>query len=839
MTREEFQNKLNKGPVFLDGATGTNLMAAGLPSGACPEDWIRKNPEVMIDLQKRYVLAGSDILYAPTFTASRIKLSEYGLENETEAINRAMVDISRQAVKQAREEDPAAADRQILIAGDLTMTGQQLSPLGDLDFEDLVDCYKEQVRLIADAGADLFVVETMMSLQESRAAVLAIKETCDLPVMVTMTFNEDGRTLYGTQPSTAMIVLQSLGADAVGLNCSTGPDAMVPLIKEMRRYAQVPIVCKPNAGLPELEDGRTVYRLTPEHFAEEMEQIIDAGASIVGGCCGTTPEHIRALVERTKDKKILPPSPEVTRVITSERKNQDIIPGGPFLVIGERINPTGKKKLQAELREGRLDLVKEFAQSQEAAGAAVLDVNMGVNGIDEKQMMLDAIEEITYTADLPLCIDSSFPEVIEAALRRYPGRALINSISGEDEKIKAVMPIAKKYGAMFIALPVSSAGLPKTIEEKHANLDRIVEETKKAGMSTDRIVVDLLVATIGADPESALSCFATLDYCKELGLPTVCGLSNISFGLPQRIFINTSFLNIAISRGLTMAIANPSQQMLMYTALAADMLLNKAGATDKYLKDVPSGYIVMTSGKAPKGAPDAAALTAAGQTAADGPAATDAANASQETYSKVTECVLKGDTDHIAAETQKLLDQGMTPQQILNDHLIKGINIVGDYYEQKKYFLPQLISGANAMETAVHILEPLMLSDASDQKETIVIATVEGDIHDIGKNLVALMLKNYGYNVIDLGKNVPADEILDAAEQNDASVIGLSALMTTTMVHMKDVVEGRNRRGLKSYIVIGGACITPSYSDEIGADGYSKDAAECVRLVSRLLGHDQ
>ncbi len=804
MTIDDFKKLFESGhPVFLDGAVGTNMMKAGMPMGVCPEKWMADNPGPIGELQHGYMEAGSQIVLAPTFAANAIKLKEYGLEDQVLYINKTLAENTRKAT-----------EGKCIIAGDMTMTGQQLAPLGDLDFEELVDVYKQQAKALLEGGVDIFFIETMMSLQETRAALIAVKETApDVPAMTSLTYNEDGKTLYGSAPAEAIVVLQSLGADAVGLNCSTGPDKMVPLIEQMRRYATVPIIAKPNAGLPELIDENTVYRMTPDEFASDMENLVKAGAVIIGGCCGTTPEHIKAMVERTKDMEVLKPSPVTERVISSERKVQEINPDGNFLVIGERINPTGKKKLQAELREGSMDMVNDFARSQEENGAAILDINMGTNGIDEKEMMLRAIDEVTYETDLPLCIDTSYPEVMEAALRRYPGRALINSISGEEERMEVMLPIAKKYGAMFIVLPLSSAGLPKTIEEKHNNLDRVLNAVKDAGMSTDRCVVDLITATVGADADSAKKCFAILDYCRKLGLPTVCGLSNISFGLPERAFVNTAFLNMAIAHGLTMAIANPSQKLLMLTAAAADMLLNKAGATEKYLTQAQDADFSITSGgKAPE--------------------------KSEEKKSElppVMNAVVKGDTTHIQELVQREIDSGRDPREILNTDLIAGIKMVGDLYEQKKYFLPQMISGANAMEKGVSVIEPLLKSDSSEVKETIVVATVEGDIHDIGKNLVALMLKNYGYNVIDLGKDVPAEDIVNAAIENKASVIGLSALMTTTMVHMKDVVALRNERYPSCKVVIGGACITPSYSDEIGADGYSADAAECVQLVERLL----
>ena len=577
--------------------------------------------------------------------------------------------------------------------------------------------------------------------------------------------------------------------------------------------------------MPELIDGQTVFNVEPEEFAEVGKKLVEEGAAIIGGCCGTTPEHIRALKEAVKGIPVKAPLQTKRRMLTSERKSVEITLDGRFMVIGERINPTGKKKLQAELKEGSLNLVRTMALEQEENGASILDINMGMNGIDEKEMMLRTIYEVTSTVDCPLCIDSSHVDIIEVALRIYPGRALINSISLEKEKFEKLLPIAKKYGAMFILLPLSDEGLPKDSAEKHGIIRTIMDEAVRIGMAKEDIIVDGLVATIGANPNAALECFETFSYCKnELELPTACGLSNISFGLPERTYVNTAFLTMAIANGLTMAIANPSQELLMNAAFASDMLLNKKESDIRYIDRMnflSEKYAGMERVMVQK--------TPAGTSAAGGE------TRKESTGSGVFQAVLKGNKEHVLEEVKKMLDGGAKPDEIINEHLIAAINEVGELFDKKKYFLPQLISSANTMKLAIEYLEPMLERSNTEAMATIVVATVEGDIHDIGKNLVVLMLKNYGYHVIDLGKDVPADVIVDTAMNEGAKVIGLSALMTTTMMRMKDVVELAKEKGCTAKIVIGGAAITESFSDEIGADGYSKDAAECVKLVERLL----
>ena len=828
MTKKEFREYIKKGPIILDGATGTNLMAAGMPIGVCPEKWVMDHPDVLLELQRAFVEAGTNIVYAPTFTGNRIKLEEYDLADDLEEINTTLVKLSKEAVG-----DKA------LVAGDMTMTGRQLFPLGDLMFDELVEVYKEQAGVLASAGADLFVVETMMSLQECRAAVLAIKEVSDLPIMVTLTYNEDGRTLFGTPPETAVVVLQSLGVDVIGINCSTGPMEMVEPVKKMAEYSTIPILAKPNAGLPELVDGNTIYRMTPEEFAEAGVALVQAGAAIVGGCCGTTPAHIKALADAVREMEIIEPLKTHRRILASERKNVEIDLDGNFIVVGERINPTGKKKLQAELKEGNLDLVRQMAMEQDENGASILDINMGMNGIDEKEMMKQVIYEVSSTVDCPLCIDSSHVDVIEEALRIYPGRALINSISLESEKIEKLLPIAARYGAMFILLPLSDEGLPKDIEEKQQIIETVYNRAMELGMAHEDIVVDGLVATIGANPEAARECYDTIAYCKDVRkLPTICGLSNISFGLPERMYVNTAFLTMAICKGLTMAIANPSQELLMNAAFASDMLLHRPDSDIRYIErmnmlaDKKAQYETVVVKKTDSNS-GAAGSVSNGSPDGNG---SDESGGNGVKDSEIYKAVLKGNKNSIVDLVKKAVEDGMKPDQIINDYLIEGINEVGELFNAKKYFLPQLIGSANAMKIAIDYLEPLMeRKDSGEDMPTLVIATVEGDIHDIGKNLVVLMLKNYGYNVIDMGKDVPCEDVVDRAIAEDAAIIGLSALMTTTMMRMKDVVNLCKEKGCKSKVIIGGACITQSFADEIGADGYSKDAAECVKLVERLL----
>ena len=839
MTREKFIDFTKDHIIYLDGATGSNLVKAGMPSGVCPEQWILEHREVMLQLQKEYVQAGTNILYAPTFTANRVKLAEYHLEKNMSSMIHDLVAIS----KEAAADTPG---HPVYVAGDITMTGEQLRPMGKMELEDLIAIYKEQILCLVDAGADLLVVETMMSLAETRAALIAAKEVCDLPVIATLTFEADGRTLFGTDAKTAAVVLESLGASAIGANCSTGPAQMEGIISDMVSVTMIPIIAKPNAGLPFLdENGTTCYNMEAEEFTEEMQVLVNAGATILGGCCGTTPEFIRQLHDRfgTVAQATAARRPEGIRYLTSERITHSFGLEDGFFVVGERINPTGKKALQAQLREGNFEKVIQFAEEQETCGAKVLDINMGMSGIDEKLCMLRALEEVSGVTNLPLSLDSSYVEVLEAALRNYPGRALVNSVSLETEKFEKLLPIVAKYGAMFILLPLSDAGLPKDMEEKKKIIHIIYDRALSLGMRKEDIVVDGLVATVGANPKAALETLETIRYCKSNGFATICGLSNISFAMPERGFVNTAFLTLAIQSGLTMAIANPSQEMLMSCALATDLLLNKEEAALRYI-EYAGGVKERREEKEAELSRKLALLEQQGTKAdsTDNTEVPSAVTASKDTpqinemQEKLKTAVLKGNRNGIVKITNEALESGEKPVELLNQVLLPAINLVGEYFDQGKYFLPQLIASAEAMKNSIEVLEPLLQTgNSGEEMPVVVIATVEGDIHDIGKNLVALMLKNHGFHVIDLGKDVPQAKILETAKEHHAEFIALSALMTTTMQRMREIVAAAKQEGITAKIIIGGAVITQEYADEIGADGYSKDAADAVKLAKSLM----
>lgn len=807
MNKLEFKNRLQNKVLILDGATGTELQKRGLPTGVSPESWVIEHPETLIDLQKNYIQSGSNVVYTFTFGGNRIKLAEYGLGDRVIEYNRRLAEISKAAVASARTGEEKA-----LVAGNISATGEFIRPFGSLPFEDAVNTYKEQVKGLLLGGVDFFVIETMIDIQEARAALLAVKESSDLPVCVSMTFNEDGRTLTGSDPVTALITLQSMGADVVGCNCSTGPEKMLDFIKHMKPYANVPLLAKPNAGLPKLIDGKTLFDMEPMEFGRFGPLFVEQGINIIGGCCGTSPEYIRELSSKIQELKPVVAEQTSYSAITSVRKTVFIGQENPLTIVGERINPTGKKTLQSELREGKTGEVRRLAMEQMSKGATILDVNVGMPGIDEKETMINVVELLSATVEAPLCLDSSTAEVLEAALRIYPGRALINSISAEKVKLEKLLPVAAKYGAMFIVLPLNDAGIPATASERQDLVRHIYNEAITLGYRKNDLVVDGLVMTVSSDQRAALETLVLINWCSvEFKVNTIIGLSNVSFGLPERIWVNGAFLAMAIGKGLTMAIANPSSETLLQIKLASDVLVSKDGYSKNYIH-----YFSLKENSDLK---------------------TSDQSINRNVLEQVFSAVVEGNKDVIKKLIEQALHEGNQAQELMNQQLIPAITRVGELFEKKQYFLPQLIQSAETMKQAFECLEPYLKTDpnGSDEQINIVLATVKGDIHDIGKNIVALMLRNYGFKVWDLGKDVCARSIIEKAKEVQAKIIGLSALMTTTMVEMKHVITLVKEENLNCKCIIGGAVVNQAYADEIGANGYSGDAQSAVKLVQKLL----
>jgi 5-methyltetrahydrofolate--homocysteine methyltransferase len=791
-------NLLKKKILILDGATGTELQKRGMPAGVCPEIWCLGNPGAIQDIHAAYRTAGSDVVYTCTFGANRLKLQQYGV-NDAKEVNRRMALLARRAV-----------GRESLVAGDIGPTGHFVEPFGDLKFEEAVDIFKEQVTGLLDGGVDLFAIETMMDIQEARAALLAVKELTNLFTVVTMTCENSGRTLNGTDPVTALITLQSLGADAVGCNCSTGPDTMLTFIEAMKPYATVPLVAKPNAGMPKLSGGKTVFDMDAGTFASFGKRFVSAGINLLGGCCGTTPEHIRALKTNLSDYKPLLPLRKSIGAVSSARRALIFKPDNPLMIVGERINPTGKKMLQQELLEGKTSLVRQFAKEQEKQGADLLDVNVGVPGIEETDAVKAVCHLLSTITDIPLVIDSSRIDTIETALRIYPGRALVNSISGETEKIDTLLPIVAKYGAMFILLPLTDTEIPETADKRTSIIRDIIRNAKKHGLSKEDIVVDGLVMTVASNPKAVEEALKTVAWCSDkLKVKTILGLSNVSFGMPERRWLNAAFLAMAQSAGLTMAIANPAHEEIMGIKMAGDVFMNRDRDASSFIRRFSA------------------------------PAAAKERDRTDELSPEqlIREAILEGNRDDIAILIENAVAAGVTPSRLVDEIMIPAIIRVGELFDQKNYYLPQLIASAEAMKKGLEYLAPRLEKDKKSlaEKGVVLLATVKGDIHDIGKNIVALMLKNHGYRIIDLGKDVSAETIVESIKRSNPDVTGLSALMTTTMVNMKDVIEVAGKEGLACPFIVGGAVVTESYASSIGA-AYARDGVEAVRVVERLLG---
>ena len=776
--------------IFLDGGMGTMLQAAGLPVGQLPEVWNLTHPEIVAKIQRQYVDAGAQVLYANTFGANRHKVGGSGYSPG---------ELIAGGIRAARM---AADGRDVKVALDIGPIGQLLEPLGTLSFDEAYDIFREMVVAGEDAGADLVAFETMSDLLEVKAAVLAAKEHTELPVWVTMTFEETARTFVGvTVPAMAM-TLTGLGVDALGFNCSLGPKELMPMAAELRRWTDLPLILKPNAGLPDPETG--AYTITPEEFAAELRPAAELGVTIFGGCCGTTPDFIRALRETLADMTpgVRPP---VERRGVCSATNAVTLDG--VRVIGERINPTGKKRFQQALREGDMGYILERALEQQDAGADLLDVNVGLPGLDEPAMMARVVKELQAVVDLPLQIDSSDPAAIEAGLRAVNGKAVVNSVNGDRETLEKILPLCKKYGAAVVGLAMDHNGIPQTAQARIEIAKRILDAALEFGLPREDVFIDCLTLTVSAQQEQAAETLKAVRYVtEELGLHTVLGVSNISFGLPAREQITVNFLIQAMYAGLDLPIVNPNQKAIM-DAVSAFRVLSGEDRDS-------AAYIERFSGTADAPAPARTSGTMNLETA-----------------------ISRGLKEEAAALTEQAL-LTMDELEVVNGKLIPALDLVGERYEKQEIFLPQLINAANAACAGFEIIKARIAKkgEGSVSKGKIVVATVEGDIHDIGKNIVKVVLENYGYTVIDLGRDVPPKTVVDAVIREDVHLVGLSALMTTTVASMEKTIAALRESGHPCKIWVGGAVLTPDYAEKIGADFYAKDAKQSVDIARQVLG---
>ncbi len=784
---------------------GTMLQASGMPAGVSPEIFCMRDTETLCRIHRAYLEAGSNIITSCTFGGNPFKLPK---ELEVFSFNRRMVEAAREAVKES--------GREAWVAGNVGPSGQFARPLGPIEPGDLIAAFAAQIRGLAAGGADLIFIETQFDLAEARAAVVAARRTCDLPVMVSMTF-EQGVSLTGSSPSIFAETMMNLGVDVIGTNCSLGPDQMKSVVEELLSVSSLPVMAEPNAGLPELRGDVTVFPLGPDAFAEKTSAFVDMGVTVLGGCCGTTPDHIRRLAGSVagKDTAREAPREKGGGIVLTTRSSLVRIGGeNPFVIIGERINPTGKKALTKDLQEGSLDTAFLFADQQLAAGADVLDVNVGAPLVDEKSLLPELVMQLTGRMTTPLSLDSSDAEAVSRALPYCPGSCLVNSISGEGDRMDVLGPQCRDYGAPFILLPLQGAELPVKATERIAIVEALLERAEALRIPRRLIMVDILALTVSSTPDGGRQCLAMAQWCRNHGLPTTLGLSNISFGLPARELLNASFLVMAAGCGLTSCIANPGAQRVREAVDAVNVLAdhdpNAAGFVAAYA-DWKSGV--------PSGAQGA--LKKGGQ---------------GETAKTVGDAVLSGDKENILALVDAELANGSEPYALVQDMLIPAITEVGSRYERREYFLPQLIRSAETMQKAFAHLKPMLEAGrGTEERPVVVMATVEGDIHDIGKNIVSLLLGNHGFDVIDAGKDVPAADIVACAVEHNARIIGLSALMTTTMVRMEDTIRLVRERGLPIRVMVGGAAVTEAYAAAIGADAYSADAVGAVRAAREIL----
>ena len=794
---------LKQGPFFLDGGMGTLLQARGLKPGEAPERWGMTHPDVITDIQRTYYEAGSDMVLTNTFGVHPLR---YDLAECEEMIRTAVTcaDIARKAIGDGKER---------FIALDIGPCGQLLKPLGNLPFEEAVQGFAEVVRIGIRYGVDCIFIETMNDGAEARAALLAAKENCDLPVLVSCAYGADGKLMTGGTPESVVAMLEGLGADAVGVNCSLGPDALAPIVERYLEAASVPVLMKPNAGLPQEKDGKTIYNVGPEEFSAQITPLIEKGLRIIGGCCGTTPDFIRAVKNASEGMIPGPVEPKERTVIAS--RGQTIELGKNPVIIGERINPTGKKRLRKALEEGDMAYVLNEAIVQEEHGAEVLDVNVGTPGVDEPALLEQAVQELQAVTDLPLQLDTSDPEAMRRALRVYNGKALINSVNGKQEVMDTIFPLVQKYGGAVVALTLDEGGIPGTAEGRLAIAEKILKEAEKYGIGPKDILFDTLTMTVSTDGNAAKVTLDALKMIREkTGCGTVLGVSNVSFGLPVREMLGSIFLTLALENGLSGAIMNPLNERMMGAMISFRTLTGRdenCAAYIRYANDLPAMQAV---------APAAGTAVGVKETEAKG----------------LRRAVVKGLCKEAANLTRTALEEGRDSLDLVKEEIIPALDEVGQGFEAKKIFLPQLMMSAEAAEAAVaEIKKKAGNRDAQASKGTVVLATVKGDIHDIGKNIVKLLLENYGFTVADLGKDVPPETVLEAVERLHAPICGLSALMTTTVPAMAETVALVHEKAPWCRVMVGGAVLTEEYARDIGADGYGKDAMASVRLAERFM----
>lgn len=803
---------INSGFTFFEGGCGTILQANGLKAGELPETWNILHSDVIQNLHYSYMMSGANILKTNTFGANSLKYSDDGEFSLYNVIYGA-INNARTAINKAEEDGNTAPH---YIALDVGPLGKLLKPLGDLSFDNAVSIFKKTIEIGSKIGVDLILIETMNDIYEAKAAVLAAKETTDLPVVLTCAFDKSAKLLTGADPKTVVAVAEGLGVDAVGVNCSVGPDDLYDVVAQLCEYASVPVVCCPNAGIPRSENGKTIFDVEPKQFSESMYKLAKLGVRVLGGCCGTTPDHIKATKECLADLKPLDITEKNHTMITSY--THAVIFDKKPILIGERINPTGKSKFKQALRDHNIDYILQEGLTQQDKGADVLDVNVGLPEIDEPKLMSEVVYELQAVTDLPLQIDTTDIVAMENALRQYNGKAMINSVNGKAEVMDAVFPLVRKYGGLCVALTIDEDGIPETAEGRLAIVDKIYKRASEYGIKPKDIIIDPLCMSISAEPMSAMVTLDSLKLIKErYNGKTSLGVSNISFGLPRRELVNSSFFTLAMMNGLNAAIMNPS---------SVDMMTAYHSFCALYAYDINFAEYIEYASSLPT---QTSAVVAMGDKSA--------IKESREEGAKdpLTEAVVKGLKDRASLITKEYLAT-MEPINIIDNFLIPALDIVGKGFEKKTVFLPQLLMAADAAKSAFEVIADKIKGDGTivESKGEIVLATVKGDIHDIGKNIVKVLLENYGYTVYDLGKDVAPEAIVDVVREHNIKLVGLSALMTTTVPAMEETIALLRKEGFDTKVVVGGAVLTKEYADMIGADKYAKDAMETVRYAGEV-----